>query len=80
MRERVKRSPIQSLVARNLHAGKVCMPLSSLSRLLNSLNIYLLRNSLNPDQARRFDGPGHFVGPGVGPKCLQMLSTLRRHL
>ena len=44
------------------------MPLLRLSHLLNSLNVYLLRNSLNPDQARRFDGPGRFVGPVSGSK------------
>ena len=73
MRLRFKLSPTQTLVAQNMHAGKVCMPLSSLSRLLNSQNIYLLRNSLNPDQARRYYGPVRFVVSGLRPKYFQML-------
>ena len=80
MRERVKHSPTQTLVARNMHDGKVCMPLSSLCRLLNCLKIYLLRNSLNPDQTRRYDGPGRFVGPSLGPKCLQMRTLVGKEL
>ena len=32
-------------------------------------NTIRVSNSLDPDQAR------HFVGPGLGPSCLQSLST-----
>ena len=40
--------------------------------LFNSLptgNTIRVSNSLDPDQAR------HYVGPGLGPNCLQRLST-----
>ena len=36
---------------------------------ISSSNTFRVSNSLDPDQAR------HFVGPGLGPNCLQRLSA-----
>ena len=42
--------------------------------MLDFFNTIRVSNSLDPDQAR------HFVGPDLGPKCLQMLSANNKSL
>ena len=48
--------------------GKFCILFSKLAFLKNSFrNTIRVSNSVDPDQAR------HFVGPDMGPNCLQKL-------
>ena len=53
-----------------LHAFVVCGFFPTSTYLQNPFrNTIRVSNSLDPDQAR------HFVGPDLGPNCLQMLSA-----
>ena len=46
-------------------------------RKISFRNTIRVSNSLDPDQARHFVRPDleHFVGPDLGPNCLQRLSA-----
>ena len=46
----------------------ICVFFLKIIHLKNSLRNIRVSNSLDPDQARRF------VGPDLGPNCLQILS------
>ena len=58
---------LQVIDTNSLHAGYFFMPLSSFATFSkNSFkNTIRVSSSLDPDQAR------HFVGPDLGPNCLQ---------
>ena len=65
-----------SKVFNTLHAGQFCMlfcrlPFSKSTFSKSSFkNAIRVSNSLNPNQAQ------HFVGPDMGPNCLQKLSAV----